>query len=34
MVVAGTSEAMSGIMPSQASTPPATSTPAMRGPMM
>ena len=29
-----TSEASSGISPSQASTPPATSTPAIRGPMM
>gem|GEM_PF-7124887 len=30
----GTSEARSGINPSQASTPPATSTPAILGPMI
>ncbi len=34
MVSGGTSAAISGMMPSQPSTPPATSTPAMRGPMM
>ena len=34
MVCPGTTEAIKGMMPSQASTPPATSTPAMRGPMM
>ncbi len=34
MVVEGTSDAISGMKPSHASTPPETSTPAMRGPMM
>ena len=34
MVWPGTTEAINGMIPSQARTPPATSTPAMRGPMM
>ena len=34
MVSVGTSDAIRGMIPTQASTPPETSTPAIRGPMM